>query len=95
MKKTLLAIALFAVSMGAFAKGTKAKETAPKVIEMNVNNTKITVSTKKSALASDGFGFRDGCGNILIVYVSGGTFNQRGHAAFLYAQSHMDANGCF
>ncbi|MBC9911595.1 hypothetical protein [Chitinophaga varians] len=95
MKKAFLAIAFIAASIGAFAKEAKTKEAAPKAVEMNVNNTKIIVSTQKTAFASDGFGFRDGCGNILIVYVSGGTFDQRGNAAFRYAQKALKANGCF
>lgn len=95
MKHLLLAIAFFAVSMGAYATETKTKEATPKVVELNIDNTKTTEKSEKTARVSEAFGFRDGCGSILIVYMSGGTSDQRGHAAYLYAQSCLDSNGCF
>ncbi|NML36784.1 hypothetical protein HHL17_06200 [Chitinophaga sp. G-6-1-13] len=95
MKKIVLAIALFAVSMGAFATETKAKEAAPKVVEFSLNNTKATEKSTKTAAFSECFGFRDGCGSILLVYMSGGTSMQRYRAALRFAESQMDSNGCF
>ncbi|MBC9911565.1 hypothetical protein [Chitinophaga varians] len=95
MKKVLLAIVFFAASMGAYATGTKVKEAAPKVVAFNINNAKTIEKNNQTASFSECFGFRDGCGSILLVYMSGGTSIQRYRAALRFAESQMDSNGCF
>lgn len=68
-------------------------ETASKEGKIEVSTTKPSSTT--SGRLQRSFGFRDGCGNILLVYVSGGSEVAAWHVACAYAENAMDSNGCY
>ncbi|TWR26752.1 hypothetical protein FPZ42_06860 [Mucilaginibacter achroorhodeus] len=106
MKKLFLSLLCSAIGISAFAKDLKinVKPAAPAVVaKSSANVNDVQVSTERQAndmfRRQMAFGFRDSCGKVMIVYVSGGNSLSDvtlWNAAADYAESQMNmVTGCF